>query len=469
MTIPRISLAATHSGSGKTTITAGIISALTNRGLTVQAFKTGPDYIDTGFHTLASGRPARNLDTVLTDKDAVLELFTRSAGDADIAVIEGVMGLYDGLSGSDEKGSTAHTAKLLGSPVVLCLDAGAMARSAAAVALGFLKFDPELNLAGFILNKIAGEHHLGLVKGPIEAATGLPVLGYFPGDKELAMPERHLGLTPAWEKGGLPESLVKAAKYAETHIDLDRLLAIAQAAPELPAVTPRIFTGRVFPEGQDKVRIAYAYDDAFHFYYEDNLDILKDLGAELVPFSPVHDARLPEHIGGLYFGGGYPELLAPQLEANKPMRSAVREAARKGLPVYAECGGLMYLMEKLKTFGGESYSMAGVFKGSVRMTDRLAALGYYKARAVADSVIAEKGWEIWGHVFHWSLLENLPDMYSPSLRLSAPERQDVSDGLAAGSVMAGYFHIHFAADLRWPARFVRKCSERFKSAAGSAG
>lgn len=484
--IPRIVIAATHSGTGKTTITSGLLYALRERGHTVQAFKVGPDYIDPGFHTLASGRACRNLDTLMMTESGVRVSFVRAAVGAEVCVIEGVMGLYDGLSGEEETASTAEVAKLLDAPVLLVIDISAMAGSAGAVALGFVNYDPAVRIAGFILNNAAGESHFDMARKSVEKVTGLPVLGWMGKVADLCLPERHLGLARAHGNPGFPRQIAEAARLMEDRFNLDAILAAAReaAAPAISDPGKTVVRGKnyavrdnSFPEPgknveiqkQVPVRIGYALDDAFYFYYEDNLDILKSFGAELVPFSPLKDETLPRGLKGVYFGGGYPELFAAGLSGNSGMRRSIREAAEKGMPIYGECGGLMYLVERLVDFEGVSFDMVGLFPGTVRMTKKLAALGYYRGRALSDSVIAEKGWQIWGHVFHWSEYdapgkarrardtpgsEALRSAYS----LEAPGKADTLDGLVKWNAVAGYFHMHFAGNPEFAKRFVGKCS-----------
>ncbi len=487
---PRIVIAGTHSGTGKTTITIGIIVILKRRGLRVQPFKVGPDYIDPGFHTLACGIPGRNLDSVMMGERGVRETFERAACKADISIIEGVMGLYDGFSGNDELGSTAQIAKIVDASVILCLDVRAMARSAAALALGYVRFDPTTPIRGFILNNVGSENHYKLVKDAVEHHTGVPVMGGLPKNPEITLPERHLGLVPAWERDTLPESTLGLAELIEAHIDIEKILAQAERAGEGALTTnefgpegecgaridfssrpessrpnteprqtddPDIFPNSACFSNTEAVRIGYALDDAFHFYYQDNLDIFRHMGAELFPFKPTTDEHLPEGVDGLYFGGGYPELCADRLEKNRSMRDEIYRAAEKGLPIYAECGGLMYLMNELLTFDGGSYQMVGVFPGRVVMEKKLTALGYYRGVALADTPIAEKGWSIWGHVFHWSKLENTATDQPFCFRLEKEGKQFVLDGLLRNNVVAGYFHIHFAGNLRWAERFLALC------------
>ena len=498
---PRLIIAGTNSGSGKTTITMGLILALRARGYDVRPFKTGPDYIDPGFLTLAAGCPARNLDTVMEKEEVLGLLFKRAlsedprhitGGGRPLAIIEGVMGLYDGFSGTGgaasgklevpaDWGSTAHLAKVLEAPVVLLVSAKAMARSAAALVKGFIEFDPELSFGGIIFNNLGSEKHYRMVKTAVErmlkestreGAREIRVLGYLPHNRDIVLPERHLGLVPAWERKALPDSVHTVAKMLEETVDLAGIIDLAkESGPLKKGGTSE--NGMAFLQNPtvisktERVKIAYALDDAFHFYYEDNLDILREAGAELVPFSPIKDRGLPPKVLGLYLGGGYPELFAGDLEKNGEMLQAVFASAEAGLPIYAECGGLMYLMEELVDFEGRSFTLAGVFKGRVVMEKKLSALGYYYGRAIKSSPIAEKDWALWGHVFHWSRLEGTEDDSVFSFELTKDPGNDtigeedkkgiILDGLLKNNTLAGYFHIHFAGDLRWPERFVKTC------------
>lgn len=487
---PRAVIAGTNSGSGKTTVTMGLILALRARGYDVRPYKTGPDYIDPGFLSLAAGRPARNLDTQMIPESALRGLFCTvrdevSGGScrAPLSLIEGVMGLYDGFSGTEEQGSTAHVAKVLKAPVILLVSAKAMARSAAALVMGFLEFDRDVPFGGIIFNNLGSEKHYRIVKDAVELALEkafrgdrdkISVLGYLPHSKEITLPERHLGLVPAWESKSLPDSVHRFAERMEETLNIDRIVEIAEGAPPLETLSS-IYTGTkagkiggivqkpAIISKTEKVKIAYALDDAFHFYYEDNLDILRDAGTELVPFSPIRDDCLPQGVGGIYLGGGYPELFASDLENNREMLGAVASASAGGLPIYAECGGLMYLMDELVNFEGQSFAMAGVFKGRVVMEKKLSALGYYHGTALRDTPLAEKGWGLWGHVFHWSRLEGTcEETFSFELKKerngeNSENSEVVPDGLLRGNTLAGYFHIHFAGDLRWPRRFVGIC------------
>ncbi len=456
-------IAGVTSGCGKTTITTAIVAALRARGLRVKPFKAGPDYIDPSYHTMAAGVPSRNLDTWLVPPESLKELLARSTADADIAVIEGVMGLYDGRADGDE-GSTAHLAKVLDTPVVLVLDVTRTSRTAAALTLGCQRFDPAVRLAGVILNGVASEHHLAWTAGPIEEATGLPVLGYLPRRAEFKFPERHLGLVPTTE-GALGQDLVRElAKQATETIDLDRLVSIARAAgPLAQATSPGLFPRTPQP---CRTRVALAMDEAFTFYYQDNLDLLQAWGAELVPFSPLHDHQLPEGVAGVYVGGGFPELYAAQLSANQSMLQSLREAVAAGMLIYAECGGLMYLCEGIVDFEGRHHPMAGIVPGwSVLDRPRL-SIGYRVATAVRDSFLLKAGEQVRGHEFHWSQLREGPslDYVAYELESSSPTRQTASlrrlEGYARENVLASYVHIHFGSDPRLARRFVNACAQR---------
>ncbi len=450
---PRLTIGAVSSGTGKTLFCTLLGRLLTSEGYSVQPFKSGPDYIDPSYHTVACGNISRNLDTKLIGENQIRELFCRQARNADISLIEGVMGLFDGAGGLGERGSTAHLAKILTSPTVLLIDVSAMARSAGAIALGYQEFDPDLNLAGFILNKVASPGHEDMVRSVIEARTGLPVLGAIPRDKNLLMPERHLGLIPAWEGDSILSFLNRNTEKLKSVLDMEALLRIARGASPVPSYEKTLF----ITEREKDIRIAYALDEAFHFYYQDNLDLLENRGAELVSFSPLNDRTLPEDIQGIYLGGGYPELAAKQLAANSSMRFKIKAAARQGLPIWGECGGLMYLMEELVDFEGMTYPMTGVFRGKVVMKKNLRALGYYEGNLQGGSWMGNKGDTITGHVFHWSQLENLPDQTSFQLKLVKENCIVLTDGLCFRNTWAGYMHVHLAGCERVMNNFLNIC------------
>jgi cobyrinic acid a,c-diamide synthase len=457
----RLVIAGTHSGVGKTTLTLGIMAALRRRGLVVQGFKAGPDYIDPSYHTAVTGRPSRNLDSWMTGPDAVREIFLRASTDADISVIEGVMGLYDGRDAASNTGSTAEIATLLKAPVILVVDAASMARSAAAVVLGFQRLDPEVRLAGVIVNRIGGESHLRLVRTAIEQVCGIPVLGGLAREEGIEIPERHLGLIPALERGELAPLFERLADIAERSVDLNRLVEIARSAPAAPQPGRWLFertTNRGGgPSGQPRATIAVARDSAFHFYYPENLELLEQFGARLVEFRPLEGELVPDDADGLYIGGGFPEEYAERLAAQSAVREDVRRRIEAGLPTFAECGGFMFLTKSITDRAGNTYPMVGVIPAEVRMQDRLAALGYREVRALCDSFLMAGGEYARGHEFHYSTVtfreDAVPYAYEVAgLRGTRPE------GYVRGSLVAGYTHLHFASNPDLARRFVDACA-----------
>ncbi|MEF3275671.1 MAG: cobyrinate a,c-diamide synthase [Chloroflexus sp.] len=457
MQLPRLLLAAPMSGSGKTTITAGLIAALRRRGLRVAPFKCGPDYIDPGYHSLAAGQPCYNLDSWLIPPDQIAGVLARRSAGVDLALIEGVMGLFDGYAGDDDTGSSAHIARLTTTPVIIVLDARAMARTAAALIAGLRDFDRRLQIGGVILNRVGSSRHATLVSTAIEQEVGVPVLGYLPRAEALTLPERHLGLTPVAEPGRWQEWLDVVADHVIATIDLDRLLAIAATAPPLsiPAPLP------IPPAAGPSPRIAIARDEAFNFIYPDNLDLLRTAGAELVFFSPLHDSDLPSDVAAIYLCGGFPELYAAQLSANQGMLNAIRAAAAAGMPVYAECGGLMYLTETLIDQQGQVWPMAGVLPGCSRMTARL-TLGYRTVKAQSETWLWRAGETLRGHEFHYSVWAERPPELSP-LYVCLPDvmrPQLVNEGVVLGQTLASYIHLHFLSCPEAAGRFVT-AAQRF--------
>lgn len=443
-------IAGVTSGVGKTTVVAGVIGALRRRGLTVQPFKAGPDYIDPTYHTLAAGAPCRNLDTWLLPPDAVLELAHRAASGKDLVIVEGVMGLYDGRFATSEEGSTAQLAKLLGLPVVLVVDASKVARSIAATVLGFQRYDPDLRLAGVILNGVGTPGHLRICEEAIAQASGLPVLGHLPTRPDLKLPERHLGLSPTVEEATSEGFLARLAGQVETSVDLNALLA--KSAPlRAPSGAPSLFpTHRVPPVA----RLAVAMDKAFSFYYQDSFDLLEAWGAEAVPFSPLEDASLPEAAGGVYIGGGFPELYAEQLSRNTPMMRSLRQAAASGIPIYAECGGLMYLGKSIVDFEGREHPMVGLIPAVSRMKGTRLTLGYRTVKALSDGPLLRKGEAVRGHEFHWSVLDGDS---GTSAAYEVVDQAGRREGFRCGSVLATYVHLHLGGNSVLARRFVEAC------------
>ncbi|MCI0869353.1 MAG: cobyrinate a,c-diamide synthase [Chloroflexi bacterium] len=447
-----IVMAGTRSGVGKTTITTGIMGALVRRGLKVQPFKCGPDYIDPSYHRMACGVASRNLDTWLLSHSAVLESFERANRGRDVAIVEGVMGLYDGHANLTDEGSTAEVAKLLRAPVVLIVDAAKVARSVAAEVLGFQQFDPGVNIAGVILNGVGSPRHLEFCGPPIEEATGLPIIGYMPRRDDLKAPERHLGLVPVVEGPVADEWLDRLVAQIEETIDLDRLLEMAAQA-DTPTVQPTVYPPQPMPK---KTKIAVAMDRAFNFYYQDSLDLLDAWGAEVVPFSPLDDNGLPDGVGGVYLGGGFPEIYAADLADNEPMLSAIRDAASRDVPIYAECGGLMYLGASLTDFEGNRHEMVGVLPVESSMEKGHLTLGYREVKALADGPLLSKGQEIRGHEFHWSVSDIRHNETSAAYVVVSQD--DRFEGVRKGSVWASYVHLHLASRPGAAQRWVETCA-----------
>ena len=466
----RLVIAGTSSGAGKTSITCGLIGALRAAGHVVQACKVGPDYIDPSYHAMASGRPGRNLDAFISGPELIAPLLAHAAGPvstavgavsatpeptaagrpADVVVIEGVMGLFDGASGRGELASTAHVAKLTGSPVVLVVDATAMSRSAAAVVHGFRSYDPEVQVAGVILNRVGSEHHEALLRDAIEP-LGVPVLGAVRRSDRLATPERHLGLIPASERESAARQALDALAIAVAEqVELEALMRLARSAPPIhaaPWAPPTSGMG----QHHDGVRIAVAAGNAFSFHYRENLESLVSLGAELLPFDPTVDETLPAGADALMLAGGFPEVYGEALAANEPLRMKVASAVRAGLPTVAECGGLLYLCDRL-----DDHAMCGVLPGAARMAGRL-SLGYREARAETNSPLASAGAELRGHEFHYSTVDpsggDGTDGVGPAWTLRARGRER-REGFATPTLSASYLHMHWGAFPDVPARLV---------------
>jgi cobyrinic acid a,c-diamide synthase len=454
--VRRIVIAGVTSGVGKTTVACALMAAWRARGLRVQPFKVGPDYIDPGHHAVAAGRASRNLDSVLLPAPTLRALFARAVAAADIGVVEGVMGLFDGRNDHGEDGSTAQVARLIDAPVVVVVDVAKVGRTAGAIALGCVRFDPELRVAGFILNRVGSETHERIVREAIEFATGLPVLGALPRDDALTVPERHLGLVPAVETDAGKETAARLAQAAERHLALDRLwtLADAPAAAGIDAVgDPSCFPSEPVPR---RATVAVARDQAFNFYYEDSLELLAAWGADIAPFSPLADRNLPSGVQGVYLGGGFPEIFAAELAENLSMQASLRRVAACGLPIYGECGGLMYLGRALTDFEARHHQMVGLLPLDSAMQRRRVTLGYRTATALRPSLLLDGGECVMGHEFHYSELAAPPGSDEAAYRLA--ERGDALEGYAAGNVLASYVHVHFGSNPAMARRLVDACS-----------
>ncbi|MDK2957953.1 MAG: cobyrinic acid a,c-diamide synthase [Desulfovibrionales bacterium] len=447
-------LAGSRSGCGKTSVSLGLMAALARRGLTVQPFKAGPDFIDPGLHRLAvsQGRtPPRfshNLDSWMCSRQGVLDIFGRAAQGADVVLVEGVMGLFDGFSGRDETGSTAHLAKMLDLPVALILDASSKARSIAAEALGYLSLDPDLRFAGVVLNQAASPSHAELLQEAFERhLPDVKLLGMLPRRPEISLPSRHLGLVTAEDAADPEKAMSRLADWVEESLDIDALLNAA--GPIRPAVSVDA------PAPEPIVRLGVAQDQAFCFYYLENLRLLRNAGAELVPFSPLN-GDLPDDLDGLYLGGGYPELHALALADNTSMRKGVRRFCASGRPVWAECGGFMYLLEAVVDGRGRRFPMAGAFKARAVMGDRLAALGYREATTLGPSCFGPAGAGARGHEFHYSRLEEVRGDYDPAFEIRDRKGKGAPPaGFVAGEVLGSYVHLHLASNPDIACAFVR--------------
>ncbi|MFJ9898057.1 cobyrinate a,c-diamide synthase [Streptomyces sp. NPDC091280] len=442
--VPRLVIAAPSSGSGKTTVATGLMAAFTARGLAVSPHKVGPDYIDPGYHALATGRVGRNLDAYLCGPESIGPLFAHGARGCGLAVVEGVMGMYDGAAGEGELASTAQVAKLLRAPVVLVVDASSQSRSVAALVHGFASWDPEVRVGGVILNKVASDRHEALLREALDSA-GVPVLGVLRRAPQVDTPSRHLGLVPVAERRtAAVEAVAAMAAQVREGCDLDALLALARSAG---ALTGQAWEAPVAETAGREV-IAVAGGPAFTFSYAEHAELLTAAGAEVVVFDPLRDEQLPDGTRGLVIGGGFPEVYAAELSANEPLRKAVATLAGGGAPVAAECAGLLYLCREL-----DGLPMCGVLDATARMSERL-TLGYRDAVALSDSVLAVAGTRLRGHEFHRTVVEPGSGA-APAWGVRAPERR--VEGFVQQGVHASYLHTHWAAEPGVARRFVERC------------
>ncbi|MCD8149298.1 MAG: cobyrinate a,c-diamide synthase [Clostridiales bacterium] len=478
MNLPRIMLAAPQSGSGKTLVTCGLLQALVNRGIKTASFKCGPDYIDPMFHTKVIGTPSRNLDTFFAPAQTVRYLFARQAAKAEVSVMEGVMGFYDGVAGITTEASSWELADVTDTPVILVVNAKGMSLSVVPLIKGFLEFHPSSHIRGVILNQTSPSMYPEL-KREIERALPVQVLGCVPRVEDCVIESRHLGLVTPDELEGLRQKLNRLAGILEETLDIDGILKLAESAPDLDCSVPLEVKGItskrncfVLPEANvvetgagkcgsvqsydrgHRARIAVARDEAFCFYYEDNLDLLRELGAELIPFSPLYDCALPEQAQGILLGGGYPELYAEQLSANTAMLASIRTAIERGVPYLAECGGFMYLHDAMEDMQEHSWPMAGVLHGQVRKTDRLVRFGYITLTANKPQIFGEAGCSIRAHEFHYfDSTDN-----GNSFHAQKPGRKRNWECMLAGkNFAAGFPHLYYYSNPEFAARFVEKC------------
>jgi len=434
---PRVVVAGTHSGVGKTTIATGLMAALRRRGTRVAAAKVGPDFIDPGYHALATGRAARNLDAWICGEHRIAPLAAKAAHGADVLVVEGVMGLFDGAAEPGNPASTAHVARLLDAPVLLVVDASAMSGSVAALAHGFATFDPSVRVAGIVLNRVGSPAHEAMLRDAL-APLEVPVLGALARADELAWRDRHLGLVPVVEQREAVQAAVdRLAVEVAASCDLDTIVRVARSAPRVAAGDP--------PAARPTAaaRVAVAGGPAFSFTYPDNLELLEEAGAELVPFDPRYDAALPDDVDAVYAGGGFPEVFVEELASNRPLLTDLHERVEDGLVAWAECGGLLWLSRSL-----DGHALCGALAADGRMSDRL-TLGYRTARVDCDTPVTPAGAQLRGHEFHYSVLDPPGDALEMSGR-NGPTRA----GYASPRLLASYLHLHLAADPRMAERFV---------------
>lgn len=447
-------IAGVSSGVGKTTITLGLMATLVKRGFKVQPFKAGPDYIDPSHHSSVCGRPSYNLDSWMMGESGVKATFSRQMAGADIGIVEGVMGLFDGRGGGDESGSTAHLAKVLGLEVILVVEASGIAGSIAALVQGFERFDPDVRVAGVIFNRVGSQRHFNLLKEAVETSCRAKVLGYLPRNDELIIPERYLGLVMAGESETVAyEGL---SDLIEKTIDVDKVLEHSNT--DLISVSEG--RGASTNKSQSsKVTIAVARDSAFCFYYQENLDLLEAFGARLVFFSPIEDESLPEGTSGIYIGGGYPEVYGESLESNRAIKEAIKNMAENDMPIYAECGGLIYLGSSVKNMKGANFfEMTKIFPWQAMMGRSLKALGYRELTGRKGLPFLEEGQKVRGHEFRYSGIEGdsgLHTVYSVSGRGAEVEEE----GYLYRQTLASYIHLHFGSNPDFAASFVSRCRE----------
>lgn len=441
-------IAGTHSGVGKTTVSLGLMGVLSKK-YKVQPFKVGPDYIDTAYHRYVTGNFSCNLDLYMLGEENLKDLFYKNASKADISIIEGVMGLYDGID-TTSFGSSSQIAKILNVPVVLIVDASSMAASVSALIMGYMNYDKDVKIKGVILNKVGSERHYSLLEEAIKGDLGIEVFGYLPKDVKLELPERHLGLLPVYEAREINKKFERLYSYIKKYIDIEKMMNLTIKLPDL---------GRTEEEKLEKskgVKIGYAYDEAFNFYYKESLETFNEMGAELIPFSPLQDENLPEGICGLYIGGGFPEVFEMRLSENKKMLNSIKEAVKKGMPVYAECGGLMYLSKAIKDLEGNTFEMVGVYNFEVVMTKRLQRFGYVEAEVISDNALFKKGEKLKGHEFHHSVIEG--SSQNASYVVHKPGREESWQcGFVYKNCFATYVHINLYTYKEAVKRFVDKC------------
>lgn len=448
MKYPRIMIAGIGSGTGKTTVSLGLMYALKRCHHKVQPFKVGPDYIDPGLHSCACKQNAHNLDSWVMTPEVIGTVFARNARDADISIIEGVMGLFDGYRGERIKGSSAHVALILKTPIILVINVYSLSQSCVALVKGFMDYEPGVTIKGVVLNQ-ASLFHREWVAPNLEKELGIKVLGCIPRQESISIPERHLGLLPAAEHSGLELHLQKIADLAEEHLDLEQVLALANEAVPLDLNCAKLRTKK-------SIAIGVARDQAFSFYYQDSLDYLEELGADLRFFSPLDDESLPE-AAGIYLGGGFPEMHLDRLSGNIGMKKDLQQAHLRGMPILAEGGGMIYLSELIKDWQGKEWQGVGIVPAETHMTEQLQQLGYIEATALADTVIVEKGQVLKGHEFHYSSMKGLSPADNAFSLKGGKTKGLRREGYAKGSLLASYIHLQLRANPQAAHSFVKAC------------
>ena len=461
MNVPRVIIAGLYGEGGKTTVATGLIGALKKRGLKVQPFKVGPDYIDGGYHTAVANRPSRHLDPWLTSPRAVLEIFERACRDADVAVIEGFMGLFDGITrvvdGAQDFGSTAQIAQILKANVILVLDVTGMRMNAATIVHGFKSFNKKVKVKSVILNNIRSQQQAEWMKRTIESATKVPVRGLIPYSEEIFLPTRLGGLIPIPERESLKTTLSKLVEYVGERIDIDKISEVAKDAEELPDIDSEVYPPQL---KRKKVRVGIAFDEAFNFNYPTNIDLLRAYGAETVFFSPIHDKELPANLDGLYLPGGFPDVMAEQLTKNQTMRKSVKDAAYDEMPIYSEHGGSLYLTKSIADFEGSTFPMVGALPGKAVMEKKLQALDSTLMKTINDNLLNQRGKIIHGHEYHFSRIMDIPKDGKFAFKMDIGKGIDGKhEGLMEHNILALLGHIHFAFSKEFAENLIKRCGQ----------
>jgi len=461
--IPRVIIAGLYGEGGKTTVATGLIGALKKRGLKVQPFKVGPDYIDGGYHTAVANRPSRHLDPWLTSPRAVLEIFERACRDADVAVIEGFMGLFDGITrvvdGAQDFGSTAQIAQILKANVILVLDVTGMRMNAATIVHGFKSFNEKVKVKSVILNNVRSQQQAEWMKRTVESATKVPVRGLIPYSEEIFLPTRRGGLIPIPERETLKTTLSKLVEYVGERIDIDKISDIAKDAEELPDIDSEVYPPQ---PRKEKVRLGMAFDEAFNFYYPTNIELLRAYGAETMFFSPIHDKELPANLDGLYLPGGFPDVMAEQLTKNQTMRKSVKDAAEGGMPIYSEHGGSLYLTKSITDFEGSTFPMVGALPGKALMEKKLQALDSTLMETINDNLLNQRGKIIHGHEYHFSRILDVPKDARFAFKMRIGKGVDGKhEGLMEHNSLSLLGHLNFAFNKEFAENLIKHC-ERYR-------